>query len=270
MKKYIIILLILLLVGCSQSESQEEKVTLIAHRGAKNLAPEHTLTAYNKAVELGTDFIEIDLRMTKDGQLISIHDETVDRTTNGEGEVSQFTLAELEQLDAGSWFSNEYQGEKIPTLEEIFDTFGKNTNYFIETRPMNGELVMEDELLRLIEEKGLKDYVIIQSFSRDSLKKIHQQNSEIPLVQLLYVNLTKEVREDEVKEYATGVGPYAPTIDKEFVERMHEVGLEVYVWFDNKDEKEFMPKVLSYGVDAVFTDFLDNTVEVMSQDISKQ
>lgn len=93
---------------------QEELTCLhiIAHRGASAYAPENTFAAFEKAVELGADFIELDIQITKDGKLAVIHDDKVDRTTNGTGFVREYTMNELEQLDAGSWFGPEYQGEK--------------------------------------------------------------------------------------------------------------------------------------------------------------
>jgi glycerophosphoryl diester phosphodiesterase len=268
MKKYIIFLILLFLVGCSHTDvnnALEQKIQLIAHRGVKDIAPEHTMPAYKKAIELGADFIEIDLRMTKDGYLVSIHDTTVDRTTDGKGDVNNYTLEELKYLDAGSWFSEEFIGERIPTLDEIFDEFGDSTNYFIETRPTNNQLIMEDKLISLIKEKGLIDNVIIQSFSDESLRKIKSINPTVPLVQLIYPDKMAEVNEFEISGYAIGVGPYAPTINRDFVKRMQEENLKVYVWFDNSNEKEYMPEVISFGVDGVFTDFIENTKEVIAK-----
>ncbi|MBD8028342.1 glycerophosphodiester phosphodiesterase family protein [Lysinibacillus halotolerans] len=272
MKKYIIYLILILAVGSFifvVKNNQERTVQLIAHRGANNIAPEHTITAYKKAIELGADFIEIDLRMTKDGYLVSMHDDTIERTTNGKGKVSNFNLDELKKLDAGSWFENRYKKETIPTLEEIFETFGKKTNYYIETRLVNNEPIMEEKLVKLIEEEGLQDQVVIESFSPDSLKAIHRIDKEIPLIQLIYPDKMLEVDEKEIKNYAIGVGPYAPKVDREFVERMHKAGLEVDVWFDRKNEKEYMKKILSYDVDTVFTDYLENTEEILSREESE-
>lgn len=108
----------------------------IAHRGASGYAPEHTLTSYKMGDRMHGDYIEIDLQMTKDGKLIAMHDETVDRTTDGTGKVKDFTLEQIKQLDAGSWFNEKYpqyanpryEGLQVPTLEEIFKTFKKIKN----------------------------------------------------------------------------------------------------------------------------------------------
>lgn len=97
----------------------ERPVKVTAHRGAKQFAPENTLAAYREAVELGVDYIEIDVRVTRDGRLVSIHDSKLDRTTNGTGPVNAISFAELRKLSAGAWFGNEYKDEKVPTIEEI-------------------------------------------------------------------------------------------------------------------------------------------------------
>lgn len=120
-----------------------KKYVTIGHRGASGYAPEHTIPSYDKSInEMGSDFLEIDLQMTKDGHLVAMHDETVDRTTNGTGRVDQLTLAQLKQLDAGSWFNQahpkyknpKYVGQKVLTLDDIFKRYAHRTNFYIETK----------------------------------------------------------------------------------------------------------------------------------------
>src|ERR1700684_1491195 len=97
---------------------------IIAHRGASGHAPENALAAFERAVQLGAGFIETDLHLTRDARFVAIHDSTLERTTNGRGNVHDYTLAELRQLDAGMWFDREFMGQRIPTLEEVLH-FGK-------------------------------------------------------------------------------------------------------------------------------------------------
>ena len=109
---------------------------LIAHRGASGHAPENTLAAFRKAVSLGVGFIETDLQLTRDARFVAIHDDTVDRTTNGHGAVHDLTLEAIRKLDAGSWFGSEYAGERIPTLEEILEFSKKNdVVFYLELKP---------------------------------------------------------------------------------------------------------------------------------------
>src|ERR1700690_472209 len=103
---------------------------VIAHLGASGHAPENTFAAFQRAVELGATFIETDLQVTRDGRFVAIHDSTVGRTTNGSGDVRDFTLDELRQVDAGLWFDREFMGERIPTLEEILEFSGKHDVVF--------------------------------------------------------------------------------------------------------------------------------------------
>ncbi|WP_146551993.1 glycerophosphodiester phosphodiesterase family protein [Rummeliibacillus sp. SL167] len=232
---------------------------IIAHRGGANhLASEHSLLAYKQAVDKKADYIEIDLRLTKDNQLIAMHDETVDRTTNGTGKVSDYTLQQLKQLSLSD-------GQKIPSLEEIFARFRKTTKYYIETRKVDGKTVMEDELLKLVHQYGLEKQVIIQSYSQDSLKRVKSLDPNISLILLLVGDTVKNVNINAVKQYAIGVGPYAQLIDKSFVDRMHQANLKVHAWFDHSNEKELIHKTLQYGVDGVFTDYLADTQKMIKK-----
>src|ERR1700685_4539839 len=97
------------------------KPWVIAHRGASGHAPENTLAAFERAVQLGAGFIETDIRLTRDARFVAIHDDTLERTTNGRGAVNMHTVAELQELNAGHWFDREFSGQYIPTLEEVLE-----------------------------------------------------------------------------------------------------------------------------------------------------
>lgn len=263
MKKLLILsITIIALLFVQIYNVKSEGATIIAHRGVPTLFPEHTLPSYKKAVELNADFIEIDLRMTKDGHLVSFHDTTLDRTSDSKGDISGFTLSELKTLDAGSWFSSEFAGEQVLTIEEILDSFGDDTNYYIETRLVNEKPVMEEKLLQILSRKGLLDKVVIQSFSPESLAKIKTLNDDIPLTLLVFDRDVDELDFTEVKKYVDNVGPNGDAIDREFVDQAHSHGLGVHVWFYRDKEKEQIERLLSYGVDGVFTDYLENTLRI--------
>ncbi|KXI82971.1 glycerophosphodiester phosphodiesterase, partial [Bacillus cereus] len=172
--------------------NQSNYIKNIAHRGASAYAPEHTIAAYKLGQQLKGDYIEIDLQMTKDGYLVAMHDETLNRTTNGTGLVKEHTLEELKQLKADSSFNEkhpnlakkEYENAKVPTLEEVIEVFGHDANYYIETKSPDEYPGMEEKLLEIINHYEIQDKVIIQSFSEESLQKIHNLNINIPLVQL--------------------------------------------------------------------------------------
>ncbi len=255
------------------------RVVNIAHRGASGYAPEHTMLAYDMShKKFKADYIEIDLQMTKDGQLIAMHDETVDRTTNGTGAVKDKTLAQIKRLDAGSWFNEtypayanaKYKGLKVPTLNEIFDRYGKQANYYIETKSPEVYPGMEKKLLDTLRRHGLSSkqvkpgQVMIQSFSRDSLLKVKQLDPKLPLVQLLEGPQMTDVTDKELKtiqSYAVGIGPSFKSLTRQNTKQIRNAGLLLHPYTVN--EKVDMQRMLDYGVTGVFTNFADRFNEVL-------
>ncbi|PLR84888.1 glycerophosphodiester phosphodiesterase [Bacillus canaveralius] len=260
------------------------KILNVAHRGASGHAPEHTLLAYGLGEKMKGDYIEIDLQMTKDGELIAMHDETLDRTTNGTGYVKDYTLSEIKELDAGSWFNEkypelarkEYVGLKVPTLDEVIQTFGKGSRYYIETKSPEVYPGMEEKLLEVLSKyklTGSEDSsgkVLIQSFSADSLKIVHELEPEIPLVQLLWYDTPAVITDDELEDYKTysiGVGMNFDKIDKAYVQKVRQHGLEIHPYTVN--EKEHMRTLIDWGVTGIFTNFPDRLQEVLKEKGSK-
>jgi glycerophosphoryl diester phosphodiesterase len=268
--------------AAAQTESTLDGPVLnIGHRGASAYAPEHTFAAYDLALEQGADYIEIDLQMTADGVLVALHDKTLNRTADApegvperycRGLVSKKTLEQIKMCDAGSWFGPEYAGLeeplRIPTLEEIFQRYGTSVNYYIETKNPDAAPGMEEELLRLLGEYGLIPdpteppnwQVLIQSFSAESLMKIHELEPSLPLIQLYWAGTSKSIQRDldAVSEYAVGIGPYKKDVDAALVEAAHEHCLAVHPYTVNTVEE--MEALIALGVDGMFTnnpDLLD-------------
>jgi glycerophosphoryl diester phosphodiesterase len=253
----------------------------IGHRGASAYAPEHTFASYDLAIEQGADYIEIDLQMTADGVLVAMHDKTLNRTADApegvperycRGLVSKKTLEQIKMCDVGSWFGPEYAGEKIPTLEEIFQRYGTSVNYYIETKNPEAAPGMEEELLRLMDEYGLTEpaeenwQVLIQSFSAESLMKIHEMNRDLPLIQLYWAGTSKSIQRDldAVSEYAVGIGPYKKDVDAALVEAAHEHCLAVHPYTVNTVEE--MEALIALGVDGMFTNNPDLLDKVLGAD----
>ncbi|MDL5039864.1 glycerophosphodiester phosphodiesterase family protein [Heyndrickxia coagulans] len=255
------------LVGCSSAVAKKEKkeTLIIAHRGADDRAPEETMPAFRLAVNEKADYIELDLRETKDNKLILMHDPTLDRTTNGKGDVTRYSLKQIKKLDAGIWFGKKYKGQRILTLEELINQYGSKTNYFIETRRVGNELKMEEPLIRILNKKGLikKKKVMIESFSARSLEKIHKLDRSVPLVQLTLFKNKKDFTDQKIREwrkYAVGIGLDAKLADKKLIQKMHQNHLKVYVFFfDSKKEKAEQKRVIEDGADGVFTNHLTYT-----------
>jgi glycerophosphoryl diester phosphodiesterase len=263
------------------------KPTLIAHRGASAYAPEHTLAAYELALKQGADFVEPDLQLTKEGVLVCLHDSSLERTTNVasvfpdrarivDGKktwpVADFTLEEIQKLDAGSWKDPKFAGARLPTLQQMIDLVKGKAGIIPETKTPFTKGAMEKALMEVLKANSLdvpgadpKTPVIIQSFSEESLKTLrHDLGCKLPLVYLVQRGELSAERLKEVKKFADGVGPNKALVQRrpQLVRDAHDLGLSVTVWtfragstgrFANvKDEMEHFLR--DYQVDAVFTD----------------
>ena len=249
----------------------------IGHRGAAAHAPEHTFASYDLALDLGADYIEQDLQLTSDGVLGVLHDTTLDRTARGAaanctGPVSSKTLAQIKTCDAGLWFNEahpdaakqEYVGLRIPTLDEVFERYGRRVNYYIETKSPDAADHMEERLLELLERRRLLQpaarrwRVVTQSFSAASLQKLHALEPSLPLVLLGVAFGTGAQLEpglDAVAAYAVGVGPAVELMDPSVVEAAHARCLVVHPW--TVDEPSDMSALTALGVDGMFTNAPD-------------
>ncbi|MDM5193856.1 glycerophosphodiester phosphodiesterase [Bacillus hominis] len=256
-----------------KATNQSNHIKNIAHRGASAYAPEHTIAAYKLGQQLKGDYIEIDLQMTKDGHLIAMHDETLNRTTNGTGLVKEHSLIDIKQLNAGSFFNKkhpnlakkEFEDATVPTLEEIIETFGQNANYYIETKSPDEYPGMEEKLLEIINHYQINNKVIIQSFSEESLRKIHNLNANIPLVQLLSYKKAVQLTGLEIEKYKTyciGLGMNYKYIDEAYVKTIQKFGLEVHPF--TVDNEKDMKKLLTWGVDGMFTNYPDRLHSISS------
>ena len=268
------------LAQSGQPSMNENKFLNIAHRGGSGYAPEHTLPSYELGDEMGGDYIELDLQMTEDGELIAMHDETLDRTTNGSGLVKNHTLDEIKGLDAGSWFNDmypekaksEYNGLKVQTLEEIIQHFGKDKHYYIETKSPEVYPGMEEKLLKILDEYNLtrqnaaSSKVMIQSFSEASLQKIHNLNEDIPLVQLIDYKTDATITDEELDhygEYAVGLGMSFKKINEEYVGKVRDHDLLIHPY--TVLEKEDMKRLIEWGVTGMFTNYPDRLEEVLKE-----
>lgn len=282
--------------GAAQAaELEGGPVVNVGHRGTAGLAPEHTIASYDLALDNGADYIEQDLRMTSDGVLVVVHDEDLDRTTRGPAEnctgpVGEKTLEQIKTCDVGSFFNerypdfarDEYEGLKIPTLEEVFQRYGTETNYYIETRSaeappgnpgVDASSGMEEELMRLLDEYGLSEpaagswRVLIQSFVPASLEEIHAEDPSLPLVQLYSDEETGETIGADLEAaggYAVGIGPSMDDVDRGLVEAAHARCLAVhpYTLLEEPDMRE----MIDLGVDGMFTDFPNRLEGVLGEE----
>jgi glycerophosphoryl diester phosphodiesterase len=274
-----------------RTKVRNDVVLAVGHRGASGYAPEHTIASYDLALDLGADYIEQDLQLTKDGVLIAMHDPMLDRTARGAAEnckglVIEKTLAQIKTCDVGSWFNDafpqyarpEYVGQRVPTLEEVFQRYRHRANYYIETKNPEDAPGMEEKLLALLDAYNLRgnavrrNQVLIQSFSAASLEKVHGLDPELPLIQLYTSLPSATIRGtlDGVAAYAVGIGPSKGSVDAALVQAAHERCLDVHPYTVN--EVNEMEALIALGVDGMFTNFLDrlNGVLGSAQSLGKQ
>jgi glycerophosphoryl diester phosphodiesterase len=211
----------------------------IGHRGARAYEPENTLRSFRKALEIGVDAIELDVRKTRDNHLVVIHDADVKRTTNGKGLVADLTLKEIKELSTE-------KGEKIPTLEEALDCIDNKAKILIELK----EQGTEEQVLSALHARKLEKNAIIISFLEEALKKTRQLNAEIETGLIYAKHPHPEKTALELKaNYLVALYRFTHTAN---VEKAHKNGLKVIVWTINTREEaaEFAKK----GVDGIATD----------------
>ena len=219
----------------------------IAHRGARAEAPENTLAAFRRAVELGADGVELDLHRSRDGRLVVIHDDTLERTTNGRGPVASFTFDELRRLDAGSWMDARFAGERIPSLEEVLEAMPARVLIFAEMKAA----AVVDPLARLLRERELATRVRVSSFDHRSLASVHRLVPEAELG-ALFVALPVDPVALARACGARALHPSFHYLTADVVAEAHGAGLAVYTWTVN--EPDDIRRVRAIGVDGIFSD----------------
>lgn len=223
---------------------------VIAHRGASGSAPENTLAAFRRAAELGADMIELDVQLTRDGEVVVIHDATLERTTNGSGPVRERTLAELRRLDAGGWFATGFRGERVPTLREVLAAVPLAVN--VELKPC-GDDGLEARALSVVESAGALGRVVFSSFEDSALERLRVCSATATLAVLWeYAPIPEAVRRAErVAARALHLRKEAAT--PEALADLTAAGLAVRVWTVN--EPADFDRLAAAGVDGIFSDF---------------
>jgi glycerophosphoryl diester phosphodiesterase len=274
-KTVAVIWLFMILVHPQNMIAQEKNKTyrplVIAHRGASAIAPENTLSAIKKAIEMGVDMIELDVQLTKDKQIVLMHDLTVDRTTNGKGRVRDLTFEEIRKLDAGLWFSKNYEGEKIPTLEEVMQAARGKCKLLIEVkRVKTNKPEIEAKIIQLIDKYDARSWCIVQSFETEVVKNIQSIDSSIECHKLVTMNLPvipmhldSRIKTGTIYKYKTvqSINPYFKMLNKRKVDKIHARGQKIITWTVN--EKDDMKRMISYGVDGIITNYPDRLLELL-------
>ncbi|MBX9656657.1 hypothetical protein K2Y11_23820 [bacterium] len=231
----------------------QDRILIIAHRGDSKVAPENTLPAFESAVKAGSDLVELDYVHTADGVPIVIHDDTLDRTTDADLKwsakkirVDSKKLAELETLDAGSWFAPKFAGTKLPTLEQSLDAIQKGSVTLIERKEGDAKTCVD-----LLERKELVQDVVVQAFDWKYLKDCRALRKDLVLGALGSGKLTPERLDEIVASGANAVGWQFLVLRKEQIDMIHERGLKAWAW--TVDEPKAVEQLVEWGIDGIIT-----------------
>ncbi|MGG4346076.1 glycerophosphodiester phosphodiesterase family protein [Paenibacillus lautus] len=228
---------------------REPSCTMVAaHRGYKSAYPENTLLAFRKALELGVDMLEFDLRLTRDKEVVIIHDATVQRTTSGAGEVSDFTLAELKSLDAGGWFAREFEGLKIPTLAELCELLREYPEVLcnVEIKPSPDAKETADLAVDMLNQYGYLPRCVFTCFDAEVLTHIHDTHG-LKTQGFPGEKMSRfDFEEDGTYSKMWAIGVEMSLLTPELVTRFQEQGL--LVWSYCPDDEEGVRYSLECGV----------------------
>lgn len=240
---------------------QKQASLNLAHRGASGHAPENTLAAFRLAREMGADGFEFDVQVTRDGVPVIIHDEALVRTTGATGYVFDTAFEEIRRLDAGSWYGEQFRGEKIPSLEEVFAEFGdlvlnvelKNSYYDMPQ--------LEEKTIALIRQYGLERQVIVSSFHHKSMQQMHRLAPDIK-TGLLYDCVLVDAVAYAKRLGASALHPFFGTVKPDLLNEAHAAGLMVNVWTVN--DETHMRLCAEAGADAIITNYPDRLRTVLN------
>jgi len=245
-------------------QSGGEPVTLvpfmaIAHRGASSYAPENTLAAYDLALQMGAQHIELDVHLSHDGYVVVIHDDTLDRTTDGTGPVCARSLDELRQLDAGSWFGQAYTGARIPTLDEVFDGYGGRAHLHIEIKGRTPGLV--PATVGLVRSHRLERAITITSFHLAALEETRACAPELATGWLVN-DVSEATVATALRLGLTQLCPRADLITPDLVRELHSHGLVVRAW--GVGDEALMRRVVEAGADGMTVNFPDRLLAYLA------
>jgi len=225
----------------------------IAHRGASGRAPENTHAAFAAALDLGAEAIELDCQLSADGELVVIHDETLDRTTDGRGPVGDRSAAELARLDAGSWFGSEFRGERIPRLPDVLAQLRDHVTLNIEIKSARDLGLIEPKLAALIAAERAAEWVVFSSFHPEGVRNMRAAAPWARLGVLCDRDPLPDGLALAIELGAELLIPGRRWVDGRVVAAAHAHGLDVWVWTVNEPGE--MRRLIALGVDAIFSDY---------------
>lgn len=248
---------------------------VIAHRGAMGYAPENTLAAFRKAIELGSDALELDLRQTKDGIPVALHDASVNRTTNSKGNILNFEFQQLKELDAGSWFSSDFKDEKIPSLQEVIELLNDTLLLIIEFKGGNDTYPdIEENVVSIVRKNKIESQTILKAFDPNVLKRLREIAPEIPLLYvytfripwlglIIDTGITFGSIFNIDVEY---IQPHRFFLSQTFVKKAQQHGFKVVAWGVNSTGA--IEEAVEFGVDGIETDYPDRVKSLINEQVT--
>lgn len=241
--------------------------TIFAHRGASALAPENTLSAFQLAVELGAHAIELDAKLTLDGEVVVFHDRSLARTTGAEGLVGTTSLEALKKLDAGSFFDSAFRGEKIPTLDEVFVQLGRKIYINIElTNYANPTDDLPEKVAELVSRYNLEEWVLFSSFNPSALNRVKKALPTVPVGLLALAGQPGWLARSWFGSFMApyqALHPESSDVNQKLVERVHRRGARVHTYTVNDPAQ--MRRLFQLGVDGIFTDDPGLALQVLAE-----
>lgn len=232
-----------------------DRPLVFAHRGARDIAPENTLAAFQAALDVGADGIELDVCRCASGEIVVIHDDSVDRTTNSSGSVATIKLAALKALDAGAWFDARFAGETIPTLREVFEFVNGRMlmNIEIKGRALRGDSI-ESEIAELVRHFGMDDRVILSSFNPAALVRARQAAPHLPRGMLFARPYPAALSIAWMRPWVRpqALHPHFSEVTPAWLARARRRGYRVNPWTIN--EEADLWRLAQMGVDSLITD----------------
>jgi len=234
-----------------------DEFTAIAHRGASAYYPENTIESFQGAISMGADMIELDVQLTRDGEVVVFHDEKLTRCTNGKGRIAEYNLVELKKLDAGSWFGKGYQGAKIPTLEEALslcrDKVAVNIEIKTEAVDENVRNGIEEKSMNIVERRGMREHIVFSSFDPRTIKHLKKIDNTVATAVLFEKGYYGSKLPSEIIEWAKAdaFNCSKNELGKKWLANIASNNIPVNVYTVN--DKKGMRRFLEMGVSGIFT-----------------
>lgn len=253
----IFVLALFFIISCS---TQDKTVMNTGHRGASAYAPENTISAMKKAIEMRADYVELDVQETADGVIILLHDNTLERTAGVDKYIWEMNYDDLSEYEAGAWFDEKYKGEPIPTLQEVIEAVNGKLKLNIELKTNGYEKQLADRTVEVVKENGFADECIFTSFDFSQADRVKEID---PSLKAGYIFETLPENVDVFKSNIDVLSVYYKLVDENFMEKAGKNNKEVHVWTVNK--KDEMKRLIDLGVASIITNYPDRLTSVIKK-----